>query len=299
MVVADDELDAAQAALHQALEEGAPMNFGFAEGDAHAENVALAFRADAQGDEHGTVAQLPVVADFFMAGVEHQIGMAAQGPVAPFLQLGIQELRALADLGGADGGAAEFLDDGGDFAGGDALDIHLGHGQLEGLFGADALLQGAGIEVEIAPDLGDAKGDGADAAGEGLGFVTVGVTLAGVGALVRPGLEGLLALDAHGFVDEQAQALGKGIVALLGQELQDVVQEIRIGVVGHVWFGVGCVCDTPTAKPAWPAPDQFFPRAEPLSPLRGSAALAIAPPHPEGGKAGWKKNNLQKDFYTD
>ena len=51
-------------------------------------------------------------------------------------------------------------------------------------------------------------------------------------------------------------------MALLGQELQDVVQEIRIGVVGHVWFGVGCVCDTPAAKPAWPALDQFFPRAE-------------------------------------
>jgi hypothetical protein len=37
-------------------------------------------------------------------------------------------------LGGADGGAAEFLDDGGDFASGDALDIHFSEGELECLF---------------------------------------------------------------------------------------------------------------------------------------------------------------------
>ena len=113
----------------------------------------------------------------------------------------------------------------------------------------------------------------------------------------------MLALDAHGFVDEQAQALGEGLVALLGQELQDVVQEIRIGVVGHGWFGVGCVGDTPAAKPAWPAPDQFFPRAEPLSPfgvrLRSTRSARHRFASPRRGKAGWKKNNLQKAFYTD
>jgi hypothetical protein len=31
-------------------------------------------------------------------------------------------------------------------------------------------------------------------------------------------------------------------VALVSQELQDVVQEFRIGVVGHVVRCVGCVC---------------------------------------------------------
>lgn len=43
-----------------------------------------------------------------------------------------------------------------------------------------------------------------------------------------------MAFDAHGFVDEEAEAFGEAVVALLGQELQDVVQEFRIGVVGQV-----------------------------------------------------------------
>ncbi len=51
-----------------------------------------------------------------------------------------------------------------------------------------------------------------------------------------------MAFDAHGFVDGEAEAFGKAVVALLGEELQDVVQEFRIGVVGHVVLDVGCVC---------------------------------------------------------
>ena len=63
-----------------------------------------------------------------------------------------------------------------------------------------------------------------------------------------------MAFDAHGFVDEEAQAFGEAVMALLGEELKDVVQEFRIGVVGHVWFGVGCVCRHPNREPTWPAP---------------------------------------------
>ena len=81
-----------------------------------------------------------------------------------------------------------------------------------------------------------------------------------------------MAFDAHGFVDEDAEAFGEAGVALLCQELQDIVQEFRISAVGHVWFGVGCVCRHPNRKPLWPALDQFFARGA-ASPLRGSAAL--------------------------
>ena len=52
MVVADEELEAAEAALLEALEEVAPVEFGFAEGDAGTEDLALAVGADAEGDEH-------------------------------------------------------------------------------------------------------------------------------------------------------------------------------------------------------------------------------------------------------
>jgi len=47
MVVADDELDAVQAALLQALEELAPMGLGFTEGDADAQDGAFALGVDA------------------------------------------------------------------------------------------------------------------------------------------------------------------------------------------------------------------------------------------------------------
>ena len=53
MVIADEELEAAEAALLEALEKVAPVDFGFAEGDAGAEDLAQAVGADAQGDEHG------------------------------------------------------------------------------------------------------------------------------------------------------------------------------------------------------------------------------------------------------
>ena len=158
------------------------------------------------------------------------------------MEFGVEELGAVADLGRTDGGTAEFLDDGGDFAGGDALDVHFSHGEFERLLGADAFFQGAGIEFRFTPDLRDAEGDGADAAGEGFGFVAVGVALAGVGALVGLGLEDMMAFDAHGFVDEDAEAFGEAVVALVSQELQDVVQKFRIGVVGHGVLDVGWVC---------------------------------------------------------
>src|SRR5208282_6465977 len=120
----------------------------------------------------------------------------------------------------------------------------------------------------------------------------------GVGALVGLGLEDLMALDAHGFVDENAQAFGEAVVALFSQQLQNVVQEFRIGVVGHlVWF-VGCVGNTPTGNQCGP-PSTSFSRAGRLHPsgvrLR-SARLRSASPRRGGG--GGKKDNLQKDFYT-
>ena len=55
MVVANEELEAAEAALLEALEKVAPVDLGFAEGDASTEDLALAIGADAEGDEHGAV----------------------------------------------------------------------------------------------------------------------------------------------------------------------------------------------------------------------------------------------------
>ena len=51
MVVADEELEAAQAALLEAGEEVAPVDFGLAGGDAGAGDQALAVGGNAEGDE--------------------------------------------------------------------------------------------------------------------------------------------------------------------------------------------------------------------------------------------------------
>jgi len=47
---------------------------------------------------------------------------------------------------------------------------------------------------------------------------------------------------------------------LVSQELQDVAQEFRIGVVGHVMFSCWMCLRHPNRKPTWPDLDQFFAR---------------------------------------
>lgn len=87
--------------------------------------------------------------------------------LAPDLKFGVELGGAFADLGGADSVAAELLDDGADFAGEDALDIHFGHG------GNEAFFEGSGVEVEIAADLREVElglvDEEVQAFGEGLG----------------------------------------------------------------------------------------------------------------------------------
>ena len=98
-----------------------------------------------------------------------------------------------------------------------------------------------GVELQAGTDLGDLEGDGPDPGGEGLGLEAVGLSLACGSALIGLGLEDDGAFAAHGFIDEEADALAEALVALLSEELQDGVQEIRVGLVRHVFLGGGCV----------------------------------------------------------
>ena len=147
----------------------------------------------------------------------------------------------------------------------------------------------------------DLELDRADAGGKGLGFETVGVALAGVGAFVGLGLERVTAFLAHGFIDEEADAFGEAAGALVGEELQNIVQEFRIALVGHFGFGLVVFPDTPTGNQLGP-PSTSFSRTERLHPsgarLRSAryARLRSASPRRGGGEG--KKDKLQKDFYT-
>lgn len=125
MGVANDELDAVEAARDERGEEGAPVDFGFTQLDADAEDGAFAVGADAHGDEHGAVHEHAAVAHFLVAGIHDEIAESPQRTLAPELQFAVELRGAGADLRGADMVAAEFLDDFGDLAGGDSLDVHL------------------------------------------------------------------------------------------------------------------------------------------------------------------------------
>ena len=94
----------------------------------------------------------PAVADLFVAGIEEDVGKGTERSGAPACQFGVEPCGTVADVGGGDGGAAEFFEDRGDFARGDALDIHLCEGELESLLTADALFESGRIEIEIAAD---------------------------------------------------------------------------------------------------------------------------------------------------
>jgi hypothetical protein len=99
---------------------------------------------------------------------------------------------------------------------------------------------------------------------------------------------------AHGLVDEDAEAFGEAVVALLSQELQDVVQEIRIGVVGHVVLLLDVFADTPTGNQCGP-PSTSFSRAELPPPLRGSAALgSLRSPSLRLTPEGWRRREERK-----
>ena len=264
MGIADDEGEAVKPSGLKRGQEVAPVNLGLAEGGADAENGAFPIGADPDGDEDGAVQELAALSDFFVSGVQDHVGTASQRAITPGLEFGIEFGGSGADLGGTDGMATEFLDDFGNFAGRDALDIHLGQGEHEGSFAADAFFQSAGIKVHTIAHLGNAELDGADTGGEGFGFEPVGAAQAAIAPFVGTGLEDCTALLHHGLINEEAQALGKAGRALRGQQLQNGVQKIRINVVGHVCVFVGCVLSHPNRKPHWPAPGEL--RA---SPIRG------------------------------
>ena len=110
--VANQELETVEATGLKGGQEVAPVDFGFAEGDTDTEDGAFALGVDVDGDEDGAVEDLAAVADFFVAGVEGAIGEGAEWALAPGMEFGVELGGAFADLGGADGVAAEFLDDG-------------------------------------------------------------------------------------------------------------------------------------------------------------------------------------------
>ena len=189
MGIADDEGEAMKPSGLKRGQKVAPVNLGLAEGGADTENGAFPIGADPDGDENGAVQELAALSDFFVSGVQDHVGIASERAIAPGLEFGIEFGGGGADLGGTNGMPAEFLDDFGNFAGRDALDIHLGQREHEGSFAANAFFEGAGIKAHAVANLGDAELDGADTGGEGFWFEPVGAAQAAIAPLVGTGLK--------------------------------------------------------------------------------------------------------------
>jgi len=296
MGVADDEGETVKASGLERGKEGTPVDLRFAERSADAEDGSLSVGADPDGDENGAVQELAALADLFVSGIQDQIGTASQRLIPPGLKFDVELGGTGADLSGTDGMPAEFLDDFGDFAGGDALDIHLGQSEQEGLFAAGSFFQSTGVKFHAVANLGDAQMDGTDTGGKGLWLEAIGAPEAILTTLVGAGLKDSGAFLNHGFVDEQAQALGKTGGALGGEELQNGVQKVRINLVGHVWVFVGCVCRTPTGNHTGQPPANFA-QAPSGAGCAWLATLAFAPPPPDGALRS-RRTQLQKKLYT-
>jgi len=108
VVVADNMGDALKATLLEAREELAPVDLGFAQCDADAENGAFAEFIHSQGDEDGAIDQTPAMAHLFVSGIDDEIGERPQWPVAPGLKFNIELGGAFTDLRRTDRAAAEF-----------------------------------------------------------------------------------------------------------------------------------------------------------------------------------------------
>ena len=151
MVVADDEADAAHAAVDQAVEEGSPVDFGFRGIARDAEHAPSPVRPDADGGEQGGIADHAALAQLLVAGVEQEIVDLAQRPAAPSSEFLVQERGGPADLGRRQALQAELGHHLGGIAGGDALHVHLGDRQHHRARGSAPALQRLRIERLVNP----------------------------------------------------------------------------------------------------------------------------------------------------
>ena len=241
VVVTDDQAQAVETPGLETGEELAPMDFSFTEFGADAQDGAFALGINADSDENGTGANDAIHADFFITSVHDEIEEGAELSVAPFIQFEVEVSGGATDLGGGDVQTAELFEDGGDFAGGDALDVHLCDGEFEGAFTAEPFFESGGIEGNVATNLRYGEADVAKASGDGFGFEPVGVALASGGAFVGLRLEHLGAFELHGVIDEDAEGFWEAIQTGVSEMLCGGVQVSIFVAVGHIrsfcfWF---------------------------------------------------------------
>ena len=118
------------------------------------------------------------------------------------LQLLVESLGSVADLGGGRASDPHDLEHVLDVAGRDALEIHCGRSGHDRLIAAAAALERHRVErrVAVAGGLGNAERGRPRQGVDALGLVAVGEGAAPFGALVALGADEALALDLHAHV---------------------------------------------------------------------------------------------------
>jgi hypothetical protein len=178
----------------------------------------VAVRFDAYGREHGGIADHPAIAALFVAGIEQQIARLPEPARAPGLQLGVEQGRGAADLGGREAFQAELGHDPGGVAGGDPLHIHLGQRQHHRAAGPASALQGLRIERRLgAPALGHLDGDRPGRGVQGLGLVAIGIAPPLGTALIQAGVQIALAFQPHRQLEQGRERLRHAVRPLLDQ----------------------------------------------------------------------------------
>ena len=236
MVVTDDEADAADAAVDQAVEEGSPMDFGFRWIAGDAEHAPSPVRSDADGGEQGGIADHAAVTQLLVAGVEKEIVDLAQRPAAPGGEFLVQQSGSPADLGRRQALQAELGHHLGGITGGDALHVHLGDRQHHRARGSAPALQRPRIEGLVGSSgFGDVDGHRPSRGVERLALVTVGIAAPFGVALVEAGAEEALPLQAQGEIEQRREHLRHPVRAL-GDELFHESGDDRILFLRHPVF---------------------------------------------------------------
>jgi len=219
--VGDHQLHPREAPGHQAPQERRPAGAVLDGDHVDAEHLPVAGGVDAGGAHHGHVLDPAVLPHPLDQGVDPHVGVGAgvEGPVAEGLDHGVEGLGHLADLG-----LRQRLDAQGPGhvlhpAGGDSLQVALGHHRHQGPLGSAPGLEQPIREVAAGAQLGDVEVDGAGPGVEGPGPVAVAPVGSILAALAPARAAQGVGLGGHELFGEGLHHLSDQVVAALVVEV--------------------------------------------------------------------------------
>ena len=237
MGVGDHQLDAAQAALHQALDKARPERFGLRRSNAEADDLALPLGIDGDGDYRGDRDDAAAVANLQVGGVEPEIRpIARDRSVEERIDPLVDVLAQLGDLALRDAAEPHRLDQLVDTPGRDAADPGFLDRRDQRLLGGLARLQ-EWRKVRTLAQLGDAQAQRAEPGIEAALAIAVAIVEPVAGALVPAGTDQPFDI---GFHQDLQHALRHGsqevTIAALLQQLDKRHSLFGHRVLGGCWW---------------------------------------------------------------